>query len=133
MEMGLPGGEVILAVAVLSILVTAPIGAIGIMILGERILEPEEMSIYRFKSLRKQLNLPRVGQRIRSRLHGTQWKIIEEREVWLRDDQGQPIPGIFIKFWKPDSAEGPGTGRTMDYRYSHLDPSFHSFWELMEA
>ncbi len=133
LEMGLPGGEVILAVAVLSILVTAPIGAIGIMILGERILEPEEMSIYRFKTLRGQLNLPRVGQRIRSRVFGTQWKIIEEREIWLRDETGHPIPGIYIRFWNPDSAHGPGTGRTMDYRYSQLDPSFHNFWEVMEV
>jgi len=41
LEMGVPGGEVILAVAVLSILLTAPLGAIGITITGRRWLEKE--------------------------------------------------------------------------------------------
>lgn len=41
LEMGVKSGEVILAVAVLSILLTAPLGAIGIMATGERWLEKE--------------------------------------------------------------------------------------------
>jgi len=36
LEAGVPGGEIILAVAVLSILLTAPLGAIGILYTGER-------------------------------------------------------------------------------------------------
>ncbi len=36
LESGVRGGEVILAVAVLSILITAPLGAIGILITGEK-------------------------------------------------------------------------------------------------
>jgi NhaP-type Na+/H+ or K+/H+ antiporter len=36
LEAGIPGGEVILAVSVLSILITAPLGAIGIMYTGKR-------------------------------------------------------------------------------------------------
>ena len=39
LEAGVPGGEIILAVAVLSILLTAPLGAIGILFTGERWLE----------------------------------------------------------------------------------------------
>ncbi|OGW52342.1 MAG: potassium transporter [Nitrospirae bacterium RBG_13_43_8] len=42
LEMGVKSGNIILAVAVLSILLTAPIGAIGIMITGERWLEKEK-------------------------------------------------------------------------------------------
>ena len=42
LEAGVKGGEVILAVAVLSILLTAPLGAIGIMFTGERWLERGE-------------------------------------------------------------------------------------------
>jgi NhaP-type Na+/H+ or K+/H+ antiporter len=42
LEMGLPGGEVILAVAVLSILITAPLGAIGIHLTGPKWLEREQ-------------------------------------------------------------------------------------------
>ena len=36
LEMGIPGGEIILAVAVLSIILTAPLGAIGISLTGEK-------------------------------------------------------------------------------------------------
>lgn len=36
LEMGLPGGEIILALAVLSILLTAPLGAIGISATGDK-------------------------------------------------------------------------------------------------
>lgn len=42
LEAGIKGGDMILAVAVLSILLTAPIGAIGIMVSGERWLEKEK-------------------------------------------------------------------------------------------
>ncbi len=38
-SLGVPNGEVILAMAVLSIMITAPIGAIGIRITGERFLD----------------------------------------------------------------------------------------------
>jgi len=41
LEAGVRGGEVILAVAVLSILITAPIGAVGITLTGGRWLEKE--------------------------------------------------------------------------------------------
>ena len=41
-EAGIPGGGVILAVAVLSILITAPLGAIGIMVAGPRLLAKEK-------------------------------------------------------------------------------------------
>jgi len=42
LTMGVPGGEIILAVAVLSILLTAPLGAIAARYCGERFLEREE-------------------------------------------------------------------------------------------
>ncbi len=42
LEAGVKGGEIILAVAVLSILLTAPLGAIGIMMTGNRWLERED-------------------------------------------------------------------------------------------
>ncbi len=64
---GVASGEVILAVAVLSILLTAPIGAIGIMVLGERVLDYGELSMYKFKDLRDKLALPHVGERVRSK------------------------------------------------------------------
>jgi solute carrier family 9B (sodium/hydrogen exchanger), member 1/2 len=60
---GVASGEVNLAVAVLSILLTAPIGAIGIMIMGEKILDHGERSTYRFKELEEKVGLPRVGEK----------------------------------------------------------------------
>lgn len=41
LEMGLPGGEIILAICVLSIIITAPIGAIGIELTADKLLETE--------------------------------------------------------------------------------------------
>jgi NhaP-type Na+/H+ or K+/H+ antiporter len=41
LEMGIRSGDVILAVAVLSIILTAPLGAVGIMVTGQRWLEKE--------------------------------------------------------------------------------------------
>ena len=136
LEAGVAGGEVILAVAVLSILVTAPLGAIGIMLLGEPILEEEKLTTYRFKTLREKLQLPSVGERIRSKRYGTIWKIIEEKEVWLKTPGGEwkepePMPAIYLRFWQPESSSSPGKGKTMEYRYSFVDTSFHANWEIL--
>jgi len=133
---GVASGEVILAVAVLSILFTAPIGAIGIMVLGERILDREEASAYRFNELRERLGLPRVGERVRNKDADDVWKVIEEKETWLRS-QGQeggsplPIPAISLRFWKEDSSNGPGTGKTVIRRYSQVDTPFEHQWEIL--
>jgi NhaP-type Na+/H+ or K+/H+ antiporter len=136
---GVASGEVILAVAVLSILLTAPLGAIGIMVFGERVLDYSTHSTYRFKDLRGKLEMPRVGEVVRSKQYGTIWKIIEEKEVWVEGITGpedaskghQPIPAIYLRFWHKDTSKGPGTGRTMSYSYIHDDPSFHSHWEVL--
>jgi solute carrier family 9B (sodium/hydrogen exchanger), member 1/2 len=42
LSMGVPSGELILAIAVIAILFTAPLGAFGVNIYGERALEVEE-------------------------------------------------------------------------------------------
>jgi solute carrier family 9B (sodium/hydrogen exchanger), member 1/2 len=136
---GVASGEVILAVAVLSILLTAPLGAIGIMIFGERVLDHGERSTYRFKELRELLDLPHVGERVASKDFGTIWKIIEEKEVWIEaegdaenpKEGGGLVPAIHLRYWKEDDAEGPGRGRTMVYRYSQQDPSFQKHWEVL--
>lgn len=39
LSLGVPSGELILAVSVLAIVVTAPLGAIGIKIAGEKFLD----------------------------------------------------------------------------------------------
>ncbi|OPX38808.1 MAG: potassium transporter [Desulfobacteraceae bacterium 4484_190.3] len=136
---GVASGDVILAVAVLSILLTAPLGAIGIMIFGERILDHGERSAYRFKELRDRLNLPHVGERVRSKDFGTIWKIIEEKEIWIETigEGGAPgenkdlRPAIHLRYWKENPGAGKGKGKTLVYRYSQQDPSFHDHWEVL--
>jgi len=136
---GVASGEVILAVAVLSILFTAPVGAIGIMILGERILDKEEASAYRFDELRERLGLPRVGERLRNKDTDAVWKVIEEKEIWLNapatgNDQEkgtQPTPAISLRFWEENSSSGPGTGKTITRRYSQMDVPFERHWEII--
>jgi len=123
---GVVSGEVILAVAVLSILLTAPLGAVGIMILGEKVLDHGEHSLYKFKDLRGKLQLPHVGERVRNKHFGTVWKIIEVKEVWMEE-----LPAIYLRYWKEDTSTGSGTGKTMEYRYSQKDPSFHDKWEVL--
>lgn len=135
MEAGVPGGEIILAVAVLSILATAPLGAIAISIVGERVLEKDEVNVYRFKVLRESLNLPRVGDRVRHRRYGTVWKVIEEQEVWVKGQgQGVPerVPALALRFWKVDEAQS-GKGKTHRHRYTPGDRSFDLHWEILEG
>jgi len=128
---GVASGEVILAVAVLSILLTAPIGAIGIIIFGEKILDYGERSSYKFKDLREKHGLPRVGERVRSKQYGTVWKIIEEKEIWTEASNKQLIPEIFVNYWREDTSSQPGTGKTMSYRYSQNAPPFDNYWEIL--
>jgi len=128
---GVASGDLILAVAVLSILLTAPLGAIGIIISGEKILDYGDLSPYKFKDLRARHGLPRVGESVRSKNFGTVWKIIEEKEIWMEGPNKHLIPGIFVKYWREDTASGPGTGRTISYRYSQNDPPFDNYWEIL--
>ena len=122
--------------AVLSILLTAPLGAIGIKILGARVLTEGERSPYRFKELREKLALPRVGERVVSRRHGSVWKVIEEKEVWMEDatvssGSARLTPAIYLRYWRDASKTDPGTGKTRSYRYSQIDPSFDEHWEIL--
>jgi NhaP-type Na+/H+ or K+/H+ antiporter len=130
---GLPGGQVILAVAVLSIIITAPIGAIGIKILGERILAEGRRPIYRFKDLRERLGLPRVGERVKNRLEGTVWKVIEERETWHNDAPpgSTAMPAITVRLWCPGKNQTPGTGPTHTLNFTPLDSPFDRDWEIV--
>lgn len=132
---GVAGGEVILAVAVMSILLTAPIGAVGIAAYGDKILDRGEKSAYKFRELREKHGLPRVGERVVSKEFGTVWKIIEEKEEWIETAQnttpGNVYPAIRLRFWKEDTAGSHGTGKTMSFRYSREDTPFGSHWEIL--
>jgi len=138
LEAGVPGGELILALAVLSILLTAPLGAIGVSSLGETVLETEEHNIYRFKTLRDKLNLPHVGQQVRHKTSNTMWKVIEEKELWIKTspsngDPPQEIPAIYLRFWKVQDGNGQGRGKTRSHQYTPWDNSFSQYWEVLEG
>jgi Kef-type K+ transport system membrane component KefB len=136
---GVASGEVILAVAVLSILLTAPIGAIGIMIFGERVLDYGELSMYRFKELREKLVLPHVGERVRSKYSGRIWKVIEQKEVWLEEPAAagssgggsKLTPAIYLRYWSGSKSKEANKGRTLSYHYTQEDPSFQDHWEVL--
>ncbi len=134
---GVASGEVILAVAVLSILITAPLGAIGIMWAGERYLERGDVSSYRFKELREKLGLPRVGERVRRKEDDTVWKVIEERELWIEPDTNRkeeaeaPMPAIELRCWSQDTSGGPGKGKTLRQRFSPKEALFSDHWEIL--
>jgi len=135
---GVLSGEVILAVAVLSILFTAPLGAIGIMILGERVLDHGEQSPYSFKKLRETMGLPHVGERIRSKTGGHIWKVISEEEQWVtladrktQKSSEQKVPAICQRYWQEESSTSPGTGKTKKMRYTQYDGKFDRTWEIL--
>ncbi len=131
---GVGAGEEILAVAVLSILITAPIGAIGIMVMGERILDhgDEDRSLYSFKQLRESLALPHVGQHVRNKKDDSRWKVIEEKEMWI-DSPGysHQLPAIEIRFWYDESDASPGQGRAIYCSYHQAATSFNDQWEIL--
>ena len=56
----------------------------------------------KYKKIREEKGLPRVGQSVKSIQHGTIWKVIEEKEMWIglgRIPGRKPVPssssGIF--------------------------------------
>jgi len=75
--------------------------------------------MYRFRELREQFGLPRVGERVRNKDTDTVWKVIEEKEDWSPESGGdnqsrQLIPAVYIRYWKEDGDSQPGRGKT-DY------------------
>ena len=130
---GVAGGEVILAVAVLSILITAPLGAIGIKLMGEKILVESDRPPYSFKELRKNLALPRVGERLLNRENGSVWKVIEEKETWYQPpgEGAKPVPAILLRLWQIVEDQTPGSGRTEILRFTPLDRPFGTRWEVV--
>ncbi len=98
----------------------------------------EGMSLYRFKELREKLGLPRVGERLRSRQHGTVWKVIEKKEIWLPakpslngSEGAERLPAIYLRYWREETSKGPGRGKTMSFEYSINDRSFDKHLEIL--
>jgi hypothetical protein len=85
-----------------------------------------------------QKKLPNVGQIVRSKKHGTLWRIMEKREVWQHsaDDpkSGQPqlLPAIYLAYWRVRKGVLPGIGHMLGYAYTLHDNTFEANWEIVE-
>ena len=85
----------------------------------------------------KKMNLPRVGQTVRSKAHGTLWRVVEKKEVWQNtsDDPetGDPrlLPAIQLTYWKIRKGVLPGIGKMLGYAYTLHDNTFETNWQIL--
>ena len=86
----------------------------------------------------KEKNLPRVGQIVRSKKHGTLWRVMEKREVWQYypedPETGEPrlLPAVYLLYWQVHEGVLPGIGKMFGYAYTLHDNTFESNWEMVE-
>jgi hypothetical protein len=74
--------------------------------------------------------LPRVGDTVKNRKHGTLWRIIEKKEVWQSTaDETRLIPAIYLCFWKISEGQQPGYGKMLGYSFTLHDNTFEANWE----
>jgi hypothetical protein len=85
----------------------------------------------------RQKKLPQVGQTVRSKKHGTVWKVIEKRQVYSHSS-GDPVigdfklvPAIYLIYWKIREGEVQGIGQMLGYAYTLHDNTFESNWEVL--
>lgn len=82
-------------------------------------------------------SLPRVGQTIRSKKHGTLWRVIEKRETWAHTEDdpetGEPrmLPAIYLCYWAVTEGQRPGIGKMLGYAYTLHDTTFETNWEIV--
>jgi hypothetical protein len=85
-----------------------------------------------------QKKIPRVGQIVRSKKHGTLWRVIEKKEVWQNtsDDpeSGAPrlIPAIQLTYWKIRKDVHQGIGKMLGYAYTLHDNTFEANWDVIK-
>jgi len=84
----------------------------------------------------QQKKLPRVGNTVRSKKHGTLWRVMEKREMWenTADDPSvnpRIIPAIYLRYWKIEKGKQPGIGKMLGYTYTALDNTFEANWEVV--
>jgi len=81
-------------------------------------------------------HLPRVGQIVRSKAHGSLWRVISKKEVWqsTSDDPetGEPrlLPAIHLTYWKIQKGVPPGVGKMLGYVYTMHDNTFGTNWQI---
>ena len=85
-----------------------------------------------------QKSLPGVGQIVRSKKHGTLWRVMEKREIW-QNAVGDPkigfprlLPAIYLAYWRVEKGVLPGLGKMLGYSYTLHDNTFKANWEIVE-
>ena len=86
----------------------------------------------------RQKNLPNVGQIVRSKKHGTLWRIMEKREIWQNiadyPESSEPrmVPSNYLAYWRVQKGVLPGIGKMLGYAYTLHDNTFQANWEIAE-
>ena len=90
-----------------------------------------------YQEIMKKKKLPEVGQTVRSKKHGTLWRVMEKRETWMniaddpKSNQPRMIPSIYLAYWRVQEDAPPGVGKMMGHLYTLYDNTFETNWELV--
>ncbi len=91
-----------------------------------------------FEKIIREKELPSVGETVRSKKHGTIWRVLEKKEVWhnIEPDPktGEPrmVPAIYLAFWRVKEGERPGVGVMMGFEYTLYDNTFALNWDKVK-
>ena len=88
------------------------------------------MSTHEEIELRK--SLPRVGDVVRSKRHGTLWQVMEKRLVWTQIDLDRLTPAIYLSYWQIKEGQPPGVGKMVGFMYTAYDNTFEANWEMVQ-
>jgi hypothetical protein len=97
---------------------------------GVKDLDPHEEIV-------QQKKLPQVGQTVRSKEHGTLWKVMEKRQIYDHSagdavmGDFHLVPAIYLIYWKIEKGKTQGIGKLLGYSYSLHDNTFESNWEIV--
>jgi len=84
----------------------------------------------------REMQLPRVGDTVRSKKYGTLRQVIEKKEAWLktRDDPEtgdyRAIPAIYLRYWRVQEGKPSGFGKMLGYACSLHDNTFDANGEM---
>jgi len=83
--------------------------------------------------------LPHVGDTVRSKKHGTLWRVMTKSERWATsaDDpesgNARLVPAIYLGFWKIVEGQPPGVGEMLGFLYTAFDNTFETNWEIVKG
>lgn len=89
-----------------------------------------------FQALQKRL--PRVGQTVKNKKHGTLWRIMAKSEAWQpigdnpETNQPRMVPAMYLSFWRVQEGVLPGVGKMMGFLYTLYDNTFEVNWTIVE-